>query len=213
MFSLPFKSIYIIILKKHLKDLKETFFEELHTTFNEMKSLIAAPKVFLFQHFESVRNQIDIECQKYLDNNELKLESKEKALLKQQEMIDGVDSFQKQCLASLKTKQIHQINLEDFEKRFQSQDKDDVMQLGKDLCCAIHSIKRELFMNQGIVFYTNDNYEKLFESYKRLDLDTFGHNKFYRSYSRLIDSGMFGSLVRIEDDFLINSDTFESWAK
>ena len=59
---------------------------------------------------------IDLECQKYLDNNKLELESKEKAVLQQQEMIDEVDSFQKKCLAYLKTEQNHQINFEEFEK-------------------------------------------------------------------------------------------------
>ena len=128
--------------------MKENVYQDLQTTFNEMKSMIASPKCFLIQHFDDVRNKIDLECQNYLDNDELELESKEKAILRQQEMIEEVDSFQKKCLAYLKTEQKHQINLEEFEKRLQLQDKDDVMELGKDLCCTIHSIKKELFMNQ-----------------------------------------------------------------
>jgi hypothetical protein len=126
-----------------------------------MKSMIPRPKCFLIQHFDNVRNQIDLECQNYLDNDELEFESKEKAILQQLEMIDEVDSFQKKCLANLKTEQNHQIDLEEFEKRLQLQDKDDVMELGKVLNCAIHGIKKELFMNQGIVFYKKENYEKL----------------------------------------------------
>jgi hypothetical protein len=143
-----------------LKGIKEHVYQDLQKSFNEMKSIISTPKCFLVQHFDDVRN--DLECQKYIDNNELKVESKEKAILRQQEMIDEVDSFQKQCLAYLKTEQLDQINFEEFEKRLQLQDKDDVMELGKDLCCAIHSIKKELFMNQGIVFYSKDSYQKLF---------------------------------------------------
>ena len=105
-------------------------------------------------------------------------------------MIDEVDLFQKECFANLKTEQLDQINLEEFEKRLQLQDNDDVMELGKDLCCAIHKIKKELFMNQGIVFFTKENYEKIFTE---------------------SDSVMFGNLFLIEDEFLINSDKIESF--
>jgi len=192
-----------------LKGITEYVYEDLQTTFNEMKSIIDTPKCFLIEHFDGLRNRIDLECQNYIDNNELKLESKEKAILQQQEMIDEVDSFQKQCLASLKTKQTYQINLEEFEKRLQLQDKDEVMQLGKDLCCAIHNIKRELFMNQGIVFYTRDNYKKLFDFHKEQNRHRCScHNQDYR-----IDLVMFGSLILIEDEFLIDSDTIESWSE
>jgi len=113
-------------------------------------------------------------------------------------MIEEVDSFQKQCLANLKKEQKHQINLEEFEKRLQLKDKDLVMELGADLCHAIHDIKKELFMNQGIVFYSKDNYEKLFDFH-------------YHSCGEEFGSVLFGNLILIEDEFLINSDKFESW--
>ncbi len=93
-------------------------------------------------------------------------------------------------MSNLKTEQLDQINLEEFEKRLQLQDKDDVMELGKDLCCAIHKIKKELFMNQGIVFFKKENYEKIFT---------------------VTDYFLFGSLILIEDEFLINSDKIESF--
>ncbi len=165
-----------------------------------MKSIIDTPKCFLIQHFDGVRNQIDLECQKYLGNIKLKLKYKEKAILQQQEMIDEVDSFQKKCLANLKKEQTHQINLEEFEKRLKLQDKDDVMELGKDLCCATYNFKRELFMNQGIVFFSKVKYKKLFGKK--------GH--YYGEQDYLINSLMFGSLILIEDEFLINSDIIES---
>jgi hypothetical protein len=186
-----------------LKGINEFVFQDLQKSFNEMKSMIASPKCFLIQHFDWVRGKIKDECQKYLDNNELELESKEKAILRQQEMIDEVDSFQKQCLAYLKTEQLDQINFEEFEERLQLQDKDDVMELGKDLCCAIHGIKKELFMNQGIVFYSKENYEKLFDI----------HEDHRKLFSKQTDDVMFGSLILIEDEFLINSDKFESWSE
>ena len=172
--------------------MEENVFQDLQKNFNGMKSMISSPKCFLIQHFDDVRNKIDLECQKYLDNNELKVESKEKAILRQQEMIEEVDSFQKKCLANLKTEQLDQINLEEFEKRLQLQDKDDVMEIGKDLCCAIHNIKKELFMNQGIVFYSKDTYKKHFGQAYPSDF-------------------VFGSLILIEDEFLINSDKFLNW--
>ena len=61
--------------------MKENVYQDLQTTFNEMKSMIASPKCFLIQHFDGVRNQIDLECQKYLGNIKLKLKYKEKAIL------------------------------------------------------------------------------------------------------------------------------------
>ena len=140
-----------------MKGINEFVYQDLQTTFNEMNSMIASPKCFLIQHFDDVRNKIDLECQKYLDNNELKVESKEKAILRQQEMIDEVDSFQKKCLANAKTEQTHQIKLEEFEKRLQLQDKDLVMKLYFDLGCYKNRIKEKLFMNQGKVYYKNLN--------------------------------------------------------
>jgi hypothetical protein len=187
-----------------LKGIKEYVFQDLQTAFNEMKTMITTPKIFLIQHFDWVRDQIKDECQKYINNNELKVESKEKAILIQDEMIDEVDSFQKKCLANTKTEQNHQIDLEEFEERLQLQDKDDVMELGADLCHALHDIKKELFMNQGIVFYTLDNYEILFGILE-------DHNR--QLYSNQIDSLMFGSLILIEDEFLISSDKFQSWSE
>ena len=73
-----------------------------------MKSMIDNPKVFLIQHFDDVRNQIDVECQKYLDKNKFSFKyenfynKKNKTLFKmlqQEKMINEVDSFLKQCLA------------------------------------------------------------------------------------------------------------------
>ena len=113
-----------------MKGIKEYVYYELQTNFNELKSMIQNPKLFLIQHFDGVRNQIDLECQKCLDNNELKLKSKEKAILQQQEMIDEVDLFQKRCFVNLKTEQTHQIDLEEFEERLELQEKDDVLRGG-----------------------------------------------------------------------------------
>ena len=144
-------------LPRYSKGIKEHVYQDLQKSFNEMKSIISSPKCFLVQHFDDVRNQIDLECQKYLDNNELEIESKEKAILRQQEMIDEVDSFQKKCLAYLKTEQLDQINFEEFEKRLQLQDKDLVMKLYFDLGCYKNRIKEKLFMNQGKVYYKNLN--------------------------------------------------------
>jgi len=186
-----------------LKGIKEYVYKDLQTNFNELKSMIASPKFFLIQHFDGVLNQIDIECHKCLDNNELKLKSKEKAILEQQEMIDGVDLFQMKCLANLKREQTHQINLEEFEERLELQDKDDVMELCKDLCCATYNFQRELFMNQGIVFFTKVKYKKLFEK----------KGQYYGEQDYLINSLMFGSLIFIEDEFLINSNKIESWSE
>jgi len=145
-----------------LKGINEFVYQDLQTTFNEMNSMIASPKCFLIQHFDVVRNKIDLECQKCLNNDELKVESKEKAILRQQEMIDEVDSFQKKCLANAKTEQTHQIKLEEFEKRLQLQDKDLVMKLYFDLGCYKNRIKEKLFMNQGKVYYKNLNLRILF---------------------------------------------------
>jgi len=190
-----------------LKGINEFVYQDLLTTFDEMKSMIASPKCFLIQHFDDVRNQIDRECQNYLDNDELKVESKEKAILRQYKMIDEVDSFQKKCLANTKTVQTHQINFEEFEKRLQLQDKDDVMELGKELCCAIQNIKKELFMNQGIVFLTTENYRMLFYLNKDLNRQHFSRH----DLANLFDSGMFGDLILIEDEFLINSYETDRW--
>ncbi len=69
--------------------------------------------------------------------------------------------------------------------RYRSADKDRVLQLEKELYCLLFDRKKALYMNKGII-YLNMN-----ESYDFVNM-------------RVDD--MFGTLIVLEDEFLLNSD-------
>ncbi len=85
--------------------------------YSELKSAASHPKVYLVNTLDELRNQIDIECQKYLNRKNLGIELKMKALEQQQEMINEVDLFQKKCLDNLAKNPLDQVNLEEIEHR------------------------------------------------------------------------------------------------
>jgi len=46
-------------------------FEEMQTTYDELATIINNPRLYLVNFFADIRNQIDIECQIYLDGKDL----------------------------------------------------------------------------------------------------------------------------------------------
>ena len=167
---------------------------DLKKKYDELKAIVDHPKLYLVNCFDEIRNEIDIECAKYLDKKNLAQELKEKAIEQQQEMIDELEAFQRQCLANRNCSNPNdQSQLDELEQRLKFVDKNGVSDLEKDLTCAIYNRKKMLFMNQGVIFNTTNEHKKLL---------------IYRSNFRDI---LFGLLILIEDEFLIKSEKLLEW--
>lgn len=114
--------------------------------------------------FDEIRNQIDIECQIYLNADDVAFKEKEKAMLKQEEMNKEVGRFQRRCLSNLETLQCDQTGIEDLEQRFSTLDLKDseaLLKLQKDLNYALLQRQKLIFMSQGFVFLNKSYCERL----------------------------------------------------
>lgn len=165
--------------------------EELKPILNDLKSALNGPKIYLVNHFDQLRSQIDIACQTYLKADDLTAENKEKAQKQQQDMINEVDLFQKKCLANLETIQVDSPNLDDLEQRMNGlylEDNKTSLKTKKDIYCAFNDRIKVLFTNQGLVFVDMDNYKQYLD--------------FRDIYNMKEDHDiLFGMLFIVEDDF------------
>lgn len=90
---------------------------------NELRLFENSPKLFIIDHFDVIRNQIDIECETYLNGDEISFSEKQKAIQQQEEMVEEIDRLQTKCLENLKLTK-----------------------------AALYQRKKQLLMEQGIVF-------------------------------------------------------------
>lgn len=160
---------------------------------SELKAATSSPRVYLVNYFDDIRSQIDIDCQTYLNNE---FEKMEQAIRHQDQMINQVDLFQKECLANLGTIPFDLKRLNDLEDRFNSVDigdKESVLKIEKDIYCALFEIKKLLFLKKGIIFVNLEKCEKFIEpTCKQIDPQI-----------------LFGLLFLIEDEFILYSDKFQ----
>jgi len=153
-------------------------------------------------HFDEIRNQIDIEYENLLCSAAKKKKSENTEFLpqKQQELIHEVNLFQKQCLFNQDSNQLDYINLHDWEHRLKALNQDDkeaVLTFQKELYCELYSRRKALFLNKGMIFLSN--------SMQLVRSPITGLTRL--SYIKIV----FGTLIVIEDEFLIYSDKFQEW--
>ena len=134
-------------------------------------------------YFDEMKNQIDLECQMYLDRAGLADEDKEKAITQQLEFIQEVDSFEQKCLE----------NVGKFE--LPTKEQIDGIREEKELYIALHQVQKQLFMNQGMLFLDVKQFKEFIEPPEFLMRNSGG------SFNALFHS--FGHLIIIEDEFMI----------
>lgn len=137
--------------------------EELKPILNDLKSAVSSTKIYLVNHFDQLRSQIDIACQTFLKGDDLTAENKEKAQKQQQDMINEVDLIQKKCLANLETIKVDSPYMDDLEQRMNGlylYDNKTSLKTKKDIYCAFNERIKVLLMNQGLVFIDMDNYKQ-----------------------------------------------------
>lgn len=157
----------------------------LEAVLRELKLAVDSPRIYLANFFRELQNQIDLECEALLNRANVSDKDRERAIQQQIQMINEVDLFQHKCLANL-TK----ISLLDLEpvKHVTNE---------KEIHCALYKRQKLLFMNQGVIFFNNKNFDHFLQSNLHFCLLSFKYEN---------PSQLFGLLFFIEDEFLIYSD-------
>lgn len=172
-----------MVVKFHLK------MNKFETVLDELKAIVQNPRVYLVNYFDEIRNQIDVECQTFLNRPNLSIGVQDLAIQQQEELISQVDLFQTKCLTNLHTISYDQAELEDLENRFNIKDEE----IDNDIYCALYNRKKLLFKNKGLMFFNLRDAKEFIES----------------SYNELDSGILFGLLFLIDDEFLLDSDDFQ----
>jgi hypothetical protein len=178
----------------------------------EIKLIDSSPKLYLVNHFDMVRNQIDLDSERYLDTMKKLVKDqiqdwylilKECVYQRQQEMIDEVDLFQEQCVSNLTSNPIGQMNLQEIEcglKNLRLDNQEMVLKFQRQLYCELHNRKKTLFLNKGMVYLNREFCAEALSCWINNEKDDF----------RFV---LFGCLFLVEDEFLIYSDKLKEWSR
>lgn len=129
----------------------------------ELKFVLNSPKLYLVDYFDKIRNQIDLDCEIYL-NGKIEIKNREKATQQQEEMIKEVDLFEMECLSDLKTRKRDSTDLEvlkDCLKSLDFEDEDAVLMVEKQIYCALFERKKILLGNRSIIFLNESKIQEI----------------------------------------------------
>ena len=161
---------------------------KLENIFVELNSIANNPKVYLVNYFETIRSQIDIECQLYLNSDNVADDLKEKAIEQQTQMINEIALFERRCLLVAEKDLGRLANSGKLNDNLKNQNS--VKKMEREAFSHLYKAKKFVFLNEGIIFLSIENLKK-----------------FFKSSIRPIGSQiLFGCLFIIEDEFLIFSD-------
>lgn len=180
----------------------------LKTDFKDLNVAFSSPRVYLVNHFDNLRNTIDIDCELFVQKNgEKQLESTNQQVL----MINELDSFEKACLNNLPNDRL----------------KDDALNKGiKDMLCLIQS-KLESLDSQSARHKIREIDELIYQTWTFLERELFQDETFlylsrhdvkgafieceFPTYTKIdpdMDQGieeqisiLFGALYIIQDEF------------
>lgn len=157
----------------------------LETVLRELKLAADSPEIYLANFFRELQNQIDLECEAFLNRANVSDRDKGRAIQQQIQMINEVDLFQRKCLANLTRIPIGPERVEHGHAN------------EKDFYRALFKRQKLLFMNQGVIFFNNKNFDQFLQVNLHFYLLSF-------KYENPLQ--LFGLLIFIEDEFLIYSD-------
>ncbi len=158
----------------------------------KFKLALEQPRLYIFNHFEKLKNEIDIACQKKLES-----EDKQKHLDDQALIIEEVKSFEEACMSSLIDGEldiefVQSINetILQIEANFNNIGftNIEIQEQISDLKLRFH---KKIFLNKTMIFMTNEH--------------CFASTSITGSIDKL-----FGFLMTVEDEF-IDNDTFSDW--
>ena len=176
---------------------------------SELNSIDSSPMLYLANHFDMVRNQIDLDSERYLNSQLLVKDQsqdwyvklKARSYQRQQEIIEEVGVFQEQCVANLVSKLIDQMNLEAIEcglKNVSLDNQELVLNFQRQLYCELHKRRKTLFLNKGMVYLSGKFCAKAFAS-------QWNRGPYHKKEPKDFSSVSFGCLFLIEDEFSVIS--------
>lgn len=180
--------------------------DKLKSDLNKLETVFQSPRIFLANHFNELRNQIDIECEKFLQaQNDKQSERALQALDFQSRMIEQVGRYEQECLAHSpankldnelaesirnKLKLLEQHVKELTQNQLREATYSEVNGLVLD---TLDNILRFLFMNREMVLLTGDcPLVREIDARVQSDFDVFQF--------RVVKS--FGVLLIIRDEFI-----------
>jgi len=189
---------------------------KVHSLLNQLKSAVDQPRIYLFEFFEDLRNQIDIACKIAMD------ESNKETMLEQQALlIERVKEFESACFENLA---VAKDNREDRGRELRSTlgniegelqrasiSEAELERMERLISDQLLQIGEKLFQNKSMLFvgadykggHTVGDYESSI-TYERYV------NKGLESLAGLVkQSHLFGVLISFEDYFIKKEEAFE----
>ena len=165
--------------------MKSQKLEQLLESLNELKSALQSPRVYIYQYFTKLKNEIDLECQLHLCNQKnLQTSGSVQAIDYQSQMIDQVEAFEIMCI---KNCQFLELNKENVTRSIESTEAELKSLLAledkriKEINLLVeenfYTTQKQLFLNRSLIFIP-------------------------RSLNLLVDIQSFGVLLVIEDEFV-----------
>ena len=167
--------------------------DQLRSDLNDLKQSLKSPSIYIANYFSNLINEIDIECESFIQKQEIKKTEQTsrrlalKATENQDLIIKEVKAFEKLCIAELNLNGLDTKLLHDVTKSIQiiesqiDQNESKLQELDGIAYDLLVRIQRVLFLNKGILFVSREN---------RINKDASLINK------------SFGALVIVEDDFI-----------
>ena len=181
--------------------------EKLKSDLNKLETVFQTPRIFLDDHFDALRNQIDLECEKYLkEENYAQTERTMQAIDFQSQMLDHVKSYEQKCFSNLPlnklvndelnesiTGRLDQLKIHVNDSALLSKTEAEISEVNEIVLETLNNIQKFLFMNKEMILLTN-------ECPLVKDIEARIESDFNVYQFKIIKS--FGVLLIIQDEFI-----------
>ena len=163
--------------------------DALKSDVNQIKSALQVPSLYVYHHFDELKNEIDIACQRKLEsqNNETK------HLEDQELIIKEVQAFEKACMSSLVDGQFESelfesltASISQIEESLANVVPSELIGISKiqeQISETFFTIQKRVFLNRTMKFLTNES-------------------SFVKESAFSVSQCLLGSLVVIEDEYV-----------
>ena len=173
------------------------------TLLKQFKTAIEEPKLYIFQFFECLKNEIDIECQTKLNDS-----NQEQVLEQQEYIIDKVNEIERFCLEEQNLTKTYnkdlsrnyKSNIDQIEANLNNSDikQDELDKINEFLTDELFIIEKGLFQNKSILFINEKNMKVN---------DYIMKEKLSFLYEIIHQNNWIGSLILVEDCFIRNEES------
>jgi len=178
---------------------------QIRSLLEEFKLAVNRPRLYVIKYFEDLKNQIDIEFCKTLNeiNNELvEQQVKEEIYEKQSYLIEKVNEFESLCLKQInEDSEIEfQVIIEKIENNLNGQDisQDELRKIYDLLSNEVEKIQIILFQNKSMFFLNANEIKEDFEKHQH-SIFGFSHYGLESLSKKVKQENLPGMLITIEE--------------